>query len=487
MSDVPYQPLTGEPGVLETKARHYRDIAEAIQRSTLTLKSIHDVDDMKSQSTDALKQQADDVRKDIDKAHDRYDKTAQALLTYAAALRAAQEDAQRAIADIDAKESAYNAASARSRDAENLAYDTRWKSEATLEEKSQAADDADRARRHLETASSDLAAAQQRWRDALKAKTDAANTARSAISDVVDRNNHGLQDPSWWEKALKSVYEVFKKICDIAGILAIFLAWVPVLGQILMVLAAVGAVLTAIEAVMAAIRGDGSWGLAILAVVGAVLTVFGGKLIDMAITGVRGMAVVRSAQAFREAAVAAGKTGREIGGAVLSGERSIQGWGRMAYMTQREAGTAQRALREALSSPQGFANASADAFKASYSSEYITSLVEKGFRAGMRENGTRFMLELKNLGQRDLLQTWKTIGVAGLTHDAPLVASAAGVTALKAGQIGVDAYNTFAENGAKSMPWQVAGDAENVAKNFLPEPVGIVGDRVLKLNDMLGG
>lgn len=485
MSDVPYKPLTGDPGLLESKARHYRDIAEAIQRSTLTLKSIHDVDDMKSQATEALKTQADDVRKDIDKAHDRYDKTAQALLTYAAALRTAQEDAQRAIADIDAKESAYGAASARSRDAENLAYDTRWKSEATLEEKTQAADDADRARRHLETASQDLAAAQQRWRDALKAKTDAANTARTAISDVVDRNNHGLKDPSWWEKALKSVYEVFKTICDIAGILAIFLAWVPVLGQILMVLAAVGAVLTAIEAVMAAVRGDGSWGAALFAVVGAVLTVFGGKLIDMAITGVRGMAVVRSAQVFREAAVAAGKTGRQIGGAVLSGERAIQGTGRMAYMSQRAAGSAQTALRDALGSPKGMMDAIGDAFKASYKSDYVEAIVNNGFRAGMRENGTRFMLELKNFGQRDLLQTWKTIGVAGLSKDAPMVASALGVTGLKVGQIGVEGYNAYG-SGDGSVLSRIGLAGEAVGKSFLPEPVGIVGDRAVTLHDMLG-
>jgi hypothetical protein len=484
MSDTPFQPLTGDPGLLESKARHYQQIAEAIERSTRTLQSIHDVDDMKSEATEALKSQADDVRKDIDKAQDRYAKTAAALLTYAASLRTAQEDARRAIADIDAKQSAYDTAASRSHSADTTAYDTRFTPAATLEDKTQAADDADLARRHLQTATSELQAAQQRWRDALKAKTDAANTARDAISDVVDRNNHGLEDPSWWEKALDAVYHVFKTICDIAGILAIFLAWVPFLGQVLMVLAAIGAVLALIETAIKFSKGEAGLGDLIFAAVGAVLTVFGGKLIDMAIKGVRGMAVLRSAEVFREAAVAAGKTGRQVSGAILSGERSIQGWGRLAYMSQSAAGSAEGALREALGSPKGMADAIGDAFTASYKNAYVTSLVEKGLSAGMRENGTRFMLELKNFGQRDLLQTWKTIGVAGLTHDAPLVASAAGVTALKAGQLGVQGYNTVVGNASKPLPWQIAGDVNGIAKNFLPGPVGTVGDRVLKAHDI---
>ena len=37
MSDAPFHPLTGEPGLLESKARHYQQIAEAIERSTRTV------------------------------------------------------------------------------------------------------------------------------------------------------------------------------------------------------------------------------------------------------------------------------------------------------------------------------------------------------------------------------------------------------------------------------------------------------------------
>lgn len=307
MSDTPFKPLTGDPDLLETKAKHYREIAAAIQRSTKALKSIHDVDNTKSEATDALKKQADDVRTDIDKAHDRYDTTATALISYASSLRAAQADAQRAITAIESASSTYDAAVKRSDHAMTYAYDTRWKQEATLEEKQNAADEADRASRHLDDAKGELNAAHQKWYDALRDKRSAAKTARAAIDDVVEHHNNGLADPTGLEKFLEGVYKVFKVICDIAGVLAIFLAWVPFLGQVLIVLAAVGALLDILEAVIKVINGTGDgWGI-VFAVAGAAVTLFGGKLFAFAAKGLRAMTIAKSgATSVRELALLQG-------------------------------------------------------------------------------------------------------------------------------------------------------------------------------------
>lgn len=294
MSDKEYQPLSGDPDLLAAKATHYQSIADAISRSTTALKKIHDVDDMKSQATEALTKMADDVAKDIDKAHDRYDKTAKALLTYSHALRTAQADAQRAIADIADKQGDLDAANRAVTQAQSHADQTAQSTTAQPADQDAAKRAAARAHDHATDVGGELAAAQQRWRDARDAKTSAANTAHDAIEDVVDRHNNGLKNPSFWEKLVDAIHDVLKVICDIAGVLAIFLAWVPILGEVLIVLAAVGALLDIIDAAVALINGSGDvWGL-VFAVGTAAITLFGGKIFAFAAKELRAGMVVRS-------------------------------------------------------------------------------------------------------------------------------------------------------------------------------------------------
>jgi hypothetical protein len=287
MSDTPYQPLKGDPTVLAAKAQHYQDIADAIKRSVTTLKKIHDVDDMKSKATEKLKDSSKDVADDIEKAHDRYEKTAQALLTYAGKLQDAQDAANTAISHISDKQDAADAAHRAARTAQQTADD------ATDADKSTADADAATAKTDATDADHALAAAHKEWHDALDTKNTAADAAVKAIVDVVEHHNNGLKD-SWWDDWGSSVYEAFKTICKWAGVLSIFLGWVPILGQILIVLATIGAVLDLIDSVIKAITEGGSWLDVLVAAGGVALSFVGGSAFAQLTKNLKAVSLMRS-------------------------------------------------------------------------------------------------------------------------------------------------------------------------------------------------
>nr|WP_223691845.1 hypothetical protein [Leifsonia poae] len=287
MSDVEYQPLKGDPDLVLSKARHYAEIADAIQRSVTTLRRIGDVDAMVSKAVDSFRDSAKDVAGDIDKAHDRYRETADALIAYSSALRTAQDDATTAIAHIESKQEAANSAkseAATARHAADSAAETDKATATTAATKSQDA---------AETADADLRAAHGEWHAALDAKNTAAEAAITAIVNVVDKHNNGLED-SWWDNWGSTLFDILKVVCKWAGVLAIFFAWVPILGQILIVLGAIGAIIDLVQSIVNLINGTGSFGDVIFAAVGAVVTLFGGKIFAMVAKNLRATAIIRT-------------------------------------------------------------------------------------------------------------------------------------------------------------------------------------------------
>lgn len=272
MSDTEYEPLKGDPDLLASKARHYLDIADAIARSVNTLHKIHDVDDMQSKATEKLKESSDDVANDIDKAHDRYQVTANALLAYSSTLRTAQEKANSAITLISSRQSTADSANAEASRTQTAADD------ATGTDATAATTKATTAHSTATEANKELAAAQQAWAEARSMKDTAAHTAAQAIIEVVDKHNNGLENPGFWEQLGEAVLDIVKKICEIASILSIFLSWVPILGEVLIALAILGAVITLVESIVAFANG-GSFTNVLFAAAGLVLTAFGGKLI----------------------------------------------------------------------------------------------------------------------------------------------------------------------------------------------------------------
>ncbi|WP_159791659.1 coiled-coil domain-containing protein [Puerhibacterium puerhi] len=281
MADTPYQELQGSPALVASKARKYIEIADAIQRSTSALKKISDEIETKSLAMDETREKAEKVRESIEKAQDRYRETGSALQDYATALRAAKDDAHSAILEIDKAEAELAVARTAQHNAER--HESGLPATATPQEAVEARTASSRAGDRVSDAEGDLAYWQGRWREASEAKDSAARTAVGRIEEVVTgKNTHGLKDGTWDKvtKAWDSFYELAKVVCDVAGFLAIFFSWVPVLGQALLILAAAGAILAVVEAAMKWSKGEGSfWG--VLGAAGlAALSLFGGKAIS---------------------------------------------------------------------------------------------------------------------------------------------------------------------------------------------------------------
>lgn len=450
MSDSPYRPLEGDPDELIAKARHYQEIGNAIARSANTLKAIGDQHEMTSKAVDALRDSSASVGDDIDKARERYQKTAAALLTYGASLRAAQDRANTAISHISAKEHDATAAH------RTLVAATHAASTAADADKATTQTAATKAQSGAHEADVALQAAQQEWQHALDDKNQAAALAIAAIVDVVDTHNNGLND-TWWDDWGSALFSILKTICDWAGVLAIFLSWVPILGEVLLVLAAVGAVLDVIDAFIKLANGEGSWGDVIFAVVGAVLTLGGGKLIEMAAKGAKAMVVVKGAEALRGE-----------GADVRVAMKTLQNakWGEKAYMTQREASAAVREGREAFST---FGDARSTIAKA-----VKESIVGDGTRRTLSEAFHETAGEVRHgmvLG-RDLNQSLRIVKeYPQLLHDPEVLKPLLQATGLTAGR---DAFHAL-------HAWEQAdqADHENMADGNLHNPVRLWTSRTV--------
>ncbi|TFD56080.1 hypothetical protein E3T55_00075 [Cryobacterium frigoriphilum] len=288
MYDREFEPLQGDSGLLATKSADYLRMADAISRATASLRVVADTSEMQSSAVAAVRENATKVADSIAQAESRYRDTAEALSTYSGALNDAQVDAQTAIASIGSAESEYRTAQSRADTAEETA------TEATPE---QAANQ--QTARGLVTDAAEklegIVAAQTAWRTASAAKETAASTAAAAIHTVVKDSD--LND-SWWDNwgadLVAFVWEKFRQLCDIAGILAIFLSWVPGLGQVLLALAAVGALINIIEAAVKVATGEGSWTDLIVAVALGVVSCFGGKILGQFSKMARAKGVVKA-------------------------------------------------------------------------------------------------------------------------------------------------------------------------------------------------
>ncbi|BDZ41250.1 hypothetical protein GCM10025865_05490 [Paraoerskovia sediminicola] len=306
MADREFEELEGDAALLANKAARYVEIAAAIERSLSTLDAISDEIDQKSLSMDAVRALAGDVRSDIAKAEGRYAETGDALATYAGVLDEQKSTADAAAKQLRTVESDLYAARIRLRWAEN--DESGLRPDATEQERDEARSAVSSTAGAVTALEADVAALQKAWRDAHDAKNAAATTAVAQIDDVVTGANvNGLED-STWDKArhaLGKLYEAFKLLCEIAGFLAIFLSWVPVLGQVLIVLAAIGAILAVVEAIVKVSQGEGTgWDIAKAAGFAA-LSLFGGRAVSGLAKVVKARVVVNAAQRVGPAAVRA--------------------------------------------------------------------------------------------------------------------------------------------------------------------------------------
>lgn len=270
MSDSEYNELSGEASVLHSKGQHYLEIANAITRSAASLDRIADTSEMTSKAVTAVRASSAKVSEDIKKAQARYRETAEALMAYAGALAAAKSDAQTAIRGMNAAENSVDDAVTARKQVESTPNE-----DPALQQTA-----ADNAGDDVVTATAVLSGYQQDWRDARAAKNSAAGAAIDRIIGVTEGDVGDRLKDDGWDNWGSKIVDALKVIGKWAGILAIFLSWVPVLGQALLILAAIGAVLTLIDSIVDVIAGDGTLLDVLGATVAVVLTFFGGALIS---------------------------------------------------------------------------------------------------------------------------------------------------------------------------------------------------------------
>jgi hypothetical protein len=285
-----YDKLAGEPGHLQQMAQHYLDIANAIRDSVTALKAIGDDSQNQSQSTDALKKQANDLADDIDKAENRYRVTARALLDYVPHLSKGQSDSEHPAQQIAYWEKKAAETGQAYHQLQNpLPFNSSPFPGGSNPvpstsnpfspdyDKDKAKADLDAAKGDADHAAHQLAYWQGQWEDAAAIRNTAAGTAKDKIHDVVFNHNNGLKNPThhWWSDAFHWVADHWDQIVKWAGVASLLLGWVPILGQILTAFT----VLASIVQLVRDIKDGKGWKAITGDIVGLALSVVGGPAI----------------------------------------------------------------------------------------------------------------------------------------------------------------------------------------------------------------
>jgi hypothetical protein len=441
MADTQWEKLDGEASLVKTKGEKYQEIAAAIERASRSLQRIVDDTNTTAKSMDATRRLAGEVREDISKALDRYRYTGDALVTYAQALDPAVEQSATAATRLAELRADLVDAQARQSAAEDAVDDL--PDDAPAADRESAGGDLTAANGAVSSIQGSITFWEGRWTDAKTDKDGAARTAKGKIDEVVTGEKvNGLEDSTWdkLKDVAKGLYKVFKLVCDVAGILAIFLSWVPILGQVLLVLAAIGALLTIIEGIVKIARDGFSWG-ALLGIGLGVLALFGGRAVGAVAKYAKARSVVQTTARMSPRAAKV-----TFGGSVIKSSR------RTFAMTRGQRVT------DVLKSP----------FVRSATDKKIAGMLTRGDRAGAWATwqGAKFPRPFKGglerwaLGNDEVVDMAKFFSQTGLHVDDVTVAAQSiailGSVGHRTVDVGTKVYN-FADSVGGGDGWKIAG------------------------------
>jgi hypothetical protein len=415
--------ITGEPSQLKVYATRYLNLADAIQNASATLKAVGDNSDgNRSAAVDEIRVKAKKGGESIGKAERRYRTTATALNTYATALEEAQTKAAEARTEHENASSSQAAAQSKADEFED---------KAAVPGESQAADShsytvwSGQASAFASAASS----AQTKYNEAVAAKEEAGNVAADAIESVVSDDD--LSD-SWWDKLV----DFCEKIGDWVAIAALLLSWVPGLGQILLAVSALISIIKLIDSLIKFANGEMTLGEVIGAAVGVVLGLLGGKVLVVAIKGLR---AARTAKVLANASKAQKRVlstaNKQTKSKSVTRKRNLADKAHREKMKDLKDTFSPKTLAKELSetATKPFTDL-ADALKKADSSEFLRSLTEgkSGKLAELLNKGdiTDFSKALKSMDWSDMpatlkaeiiLEGSKVFGGAGETLLAPVL------------------------------------------------------------------
>ncbi|WP_371174618.1 hypothetical protein [Buchananella felis] len=245
-------------------------MADAIKRCADSLRALEAGASSRAESVTALLEQRDTLLDGIGRAEGRYRAAGEALETYSAALDRVQTDTLNALYAARQAEWERDEARDNQRYYQDLADDYAGADD----DSGYGHDQQVRYTRLANSAGQEAAAAQERIDNQVRVvqaavadRDRAAQTAIDAIQGVTATD--GLND-GWWEdygaKVLGWIADIAEWVANIAGILALVLCWVPVLGQALAVIAGIAGIVAALANIGLAIGGEKTWGEALLSV-----------------------------------------------------------------------------------------------------------------------------------------------------------------------------------------------------------------------------
>ncbi|TDC27139.1 hypothetical protein E1265_02345 [Streptomyces sp. 8K308] len=237
-------PLPGDWELVREAADRYRQTAEFIQRARDLLREVTDSrDGWQSDAGDAFRETATEVSDDVFRAHGRYEAAADALAEYWPQLREVQDES------LDLRRQARQTQGEIERLGPRVA--------AAEDEDSDTHDQFASLSGELAGAQAELTRLRSRMAELIEDRDIAAQRAADAIGEFI--GGDGLTDGFWdragaaFSQALNFVGELAGQIAMVAGIAALLLCWVPVLGQ---ALAAVATIATAVSLVVNLLQGD---------------------------------------------------------------------------------------------------------------------------------------------------------------------------------------------------------------------------------------
>lgn len=222
-------PAPGEPDILEQLASEYRSVSREAgdAQSVVSRLDSHDLGEGKSM--EELRKKLAELPKQVGKLHTSYEAAAEAITNYAAKLREAQEQADRALEQgRDAKDRLESvtavafAAGAHVKsldDPETLPPDDKEARRSAGKALADAKEAESRAAESVDSAQAELDAARMLAEDAYELRTSDAGQAKRSMDEAKD---DAVEGKSIWEKFRDILSMVFSIVGAVLGVVAMF-------------------------------------------------------------------------------------------------------------------------------------------------------------------------------------------------------------------------------------------------------------------------
>lgn len=247
-------PVPGDPDIVAGQVQIATETTKRLEQAAMNLRRLSG-GEMCSEAIEKITAHARELAKGLDHAADRYDGLSRALSSYEPHLRHAQSESLQALraAEPAARQAKTHKATVKEK------Y---WAaaSASDPETRTRLVDEMTQANSQLASANGAVEAAKSRLRLAISERDSAARVAEQTIRDNIDGSP--LNDSAWdkFKDFVAPALEVLKNIAQwvwdnieiislVLSIVAPLLAWVPVLGQVLMVLNVAAKALAAIKSV----------------------------------------------------------------------------------------------------------------------------------------------------------------------------------------------------------------------------------------------